>query len=194
MTPPAPARARLRALLAALSYEHRPVKLASGARSSFYFDCKQTALHPEGAWALGCHLLDLVEALEAQAGRTAAGVGGMTLGADPLATAVSIAAHLRGRHLPAFIVRKEPKSHGTGRWVEGRRSLPDGSAVVLLEDVVTSGGTTLQALDRVREDGLEAFAVAVVVDREAGGMERLTTSGLAAQALFRASDFSPDAS
>lgn len=188
----APTRERLLALLTALSYERRAVRLASGAPSTFYIDCKQTALHPEGAAALGEHLLDAVERLEALRGRRAAGVGGMTLGADPLATAVSLTAWGRGRALPAFIVRKEPKGHGTGRWLEGAKNLPAGSDVVLLEDVITSGGSTLRAAERVREAGLLPFGVACIVDRSAGGRANLEADGLAVDTLFSRADFPPD--
>ncbi|MEZ4475648.1 MAG: phosphoribosyltransferase family protein [bacterium] len=152
-------------------------------------DCKQTALHPAGAAALGERLLALVEAIEAEAGELADGVGGMTLGADPLATAVSLAAWRRGRTLPAFIVRKTPKAHGTEAYVEGRASLPAAARVILLEDVVTSGGSTLQAAARVRGEGMEPFGVACIVDRQAGGMQRLAEDGLRARALFTRADF-----
>ncbi len=183
-----PDRDRLRTLLLSLSYERREVVLASGQKSDFYLDCKQTALHPEGAAALGALLLDAVERLEARLGCTAAGVGGMSIGADPLATAVSLAAFARGRHLPAFLVRKERKGHGTGAWVEGRRNLPDGSAVILLEDVVTTGGSTLRAAERVREESLEPLGVAAIVDRQAGGREALERDGLPVDALFTLDD------
>jgi orotate phosphoribosyltransferase len=182
---PTPTRDRLRSLLLDLSFEWRPVVLASGQKSDFYLDCKQTALHPEGAAALGALLLDATERLEAGLGRKAAGAGGMSIGADPLATAVSLAAWGRGRHLPAFLVRKERKAHGTGAWVEGRRNLPDGSPVILLEDVVTTGGSTLRAAERVREDGLEPIGVAAIVDRLSGGAEAFAAAGLAFEALFR---------
>jgi orotate phosphoribosyltransferase len=148
-------------------------------------------LHPEGAAALGALLLDAVERLEARLGRRATGVGGMSIGADPLATAVSLAAWARGRHLPAFLVRKERKGHGTGAWVEGRRNLPAGSPVILLEDVVTTGGSTLRAAERVREDGLEPFAVAAIIDRQAGGREALEGAGLPVEALFTLAELLP---
>lgn len=182
--PPAPSIERLRDLLRALSLARRPVKLASGAESDVYVDCKQTALHPEGAAALGAHLLAAVEAIEARAGRAATGVGGMSIGADPLATAVSLAAWQRGRHLPAFLVRKTPKAHGTAVWLEGMANLRDQGAVILLEDVVTTGGSTLAAAARVREAGLIPFGVACIVDRGAGGRAALEADGLTVESLF----------
>lgn len=179
-----PDRARLFELLRSLSFSRRAVTLASGAQSDLYVDCKQTALHPEGAWALGHHLLDAVESIEARTGRKASAVGGMSIGADPLATAVSLVAHLRGRHLPAFLVRKTPKSHGTAVWLEGMANLERGSGVVLLEDVITTGGSTLKAAERVREEGLDPFGVAVIVDRESGGHAALSAAGLEVETLY----------
>lgn len=179
-----PDRARLAALLRERSVSHREVTLASGAQSDVYVDCKQTALHPEGALALGHQLLDAVEILEERTGREAAAVGGMSIGADPLATAVSLAALHRGRHLPAFLVRKTPKSHGTAVWLEGMANIEPGAAVALLEDVITTGGSTLDAASRVREAGLDPFGVAVIVDREAGGRPALMAAGLEVEALF----------
>lgn len=183
-SPAAPSLARLRALLTTLSVARRPVKLASGADSDIYIDCKQTALHPEGAAALGVHLLAAVERIEALTGRQATGVGGMSIGADPLATAVSLAAWQRGRLLPAFLVRKTPKAHGTAVWLEGRANLRDGGGVILLEDVVTTGGSTLSAAARVREAGLDPFGVACIVDRGAGGRAALVADGLTVESLF----------
>lgn len=189
MSPPADARERLLRLLTALSFELRPVTLSSGQSSHFYLDCKQTALHPEGAFLVGELLLGAVEAVEAASGRSAVGVGGLTLGADPLATATSLASRRRAAPLAAFIVRKEPKGHGTGAWIEGRRNLPEGSPVVLLEDVITTGGATLKALAAVRAEGLVPLGVAAIVDRLGGGRERLEAEGLIVRALFTAEDF-----
>jgi len=188
--PSPPDRQRLFALLKELSFEERAVVLASGATSNLYLDCKQTALHPEGALALGIHLLEAVESIEEATGRKAAGVGGMSIGADPLATAVSLCALAQGRHLPAFLVRKTPKVHGTEVYVEGRRSLPDGSPVVLLEDVVTTGGSTLRACRHARSEGLDPFGVAVIVDRQCGGIANLASEGLTSRALFTLDQFS----
>ena len=182
-------RARLLALLHELSYEERDVVLASGAKSSFYLDCRQTALHPEGAAAIGQHLLALIPEIEARTQQEAVGVGGMSLGADPLATSVSLTAFATGRHLPAFLVRKNAKGHGTGHFVEGRRNLPEGSPVILVEDVITTGGSTLLAAERARNEGLVPIGVAVIVDRLAGGRQRLEEAGLATEALFTLNDF-----
>lgn len=193
MSLPTPDRDRLLALLTRLSFARRAVTLASGQQSDVYIDCKQTALHPEGAWHLGDLMLDAVEAIEAASGRQARGVGGMTLGADPLATAVSLAAFRRGRHLPAFIVRKQQKGHGTAVWLEGSANVEADERgdrpVILLEDVVTTGGSTVSACERCRVSGLHPFGVVAIVDRGAGGVGRLEAEALDVRALFQLSDF-----
>lgn len=182
-------RARLLELLGELSFERRDVVLASGQRSDFYIDCKQTALHAEGATLIGRAFYAAVERLEARLGVTAAAVGGMSIGADPLATATSMTAWASGRGLHAFLVRKTVKAHGTQRYVEGRASLPDGAGVILLEDVITTGGSTLEAAARCRSEGLRPLGVVVLVDRQAGGMARLEADGLPVEVLFSREDF-----
>jgi orotate phosphoribosyltransferase len=177
-------RKRLLALLTELSYERREVTLASGAKSDFYIDCKQTVLTAEGhflvasciSWLLMGSLPD-VEA-----------IGGVTMGADPLASAVSTLSFIQGRPLPAFYVRKEPKGHGTGQWIEGTKSLRPGMRVAILEDVVTSGGSARKAIERVREHGLVVAAVIGLVDREEGGREALEKEA-PLHTLFRRRDF-----
>lgn len=190
---PAPlTKAQLLGLMRELSYQRGTVKLSSGDTSDFYVDCKQTALHPDGAWTLGAELLRIVEDIEWRewvSGGQIDGVGGMALGAAPLATSVSLYALSTGRRLPAFIVRKEPKGHGTGRWIEGWKSLPPGSKVVLLEDVITTGGSTLRAIDRVIEEGLVPVGVAAILDRQAGGMQIIEEQGLPVRAIFTREDF-----
>jgi orotate phosphoribosyltransferase len=178
-------RERLAALLRDLSYQKRAVTLASGRKSNFYFDGKQTALHPEGAFLIGRLLWRAI----AESGAKCDAVGGLTLGADPLATAVSVASFQAGNPVPAFIVRKEPKGHGTGQWVEGRKNIPDGSWVVILEDVVTTGGSAMKAVERVREEGLHVSLVAALIDRQEGGREAIETAGLKLVSLFTKSEF-----
>ncbi|MCA9540831.1 MAG: orotate phosphoribosyltransferase [Myxococcales bacterium] len=192
MSPGAPTRERLRSLLRTLSLIRGDITLASGAQSGVYIDSKQTSLHPEGAAALGALLLDAVLAIEARTGRRAVGVGGMSIGADPLATAVSLTAWARGRALPAFLVRKTPKGHGTEAYLEGMANLPAGSPVVLLEDVVTTGGSTLSAAKRARAEGLDPFGVACIVDRQVGGVAALAADGLDVEALFALDELADD--
>jgi len=162
-------RVRLLALLKRLSYEEREVTLASGQKSNFYIDCKQTVLTAEGHFLVGA-LLNRVLALQAP---EVEAIGGVTMGADPLASAVSTMSFLMGRPLPAFYVRKEPKGHGTGQWIEGTKSLRAGMPVAILEDVITTGGSALKAIARARELGLKVAVVLGLVDREEGGRETL---------------------
>lgn len=158
-------RARLLELLRGLSYEEREVTLASGKKSNFYIDCKQTSLTAEGHFLIG----QLFRAVIERACPEAQAVGGLTLGADPLASAVSTVSFLAGKPLCAFVVRKEPKGHGTGQWLEGIKNLRPGMPVVILEDVVTTGGSTLKAVSRAREFELDVRHVVALVDREEGG-------------------------
>jgi orotate phosphoribosyltransferase len=177
-------RKRLLALLTELSYEQREVTLASGAKSNFYIDCKQAVLTAEGhflvASCFGRLLTERAPDVEA--------IGGVTMGADPLASAVSTLSFISGRPLPAFYVRKEAKGHGTGQWLEGTKSLRPGMRVAILEDVVTTGGSALKAIARVREHGLVVAAILGLVDREEGGREVLEKEA-PLYTLFRRRDF-----
>jgi orotate phosphoribosyltransferase len=177
-------RQRLLALLARLSYEEREVTLASGQKSNFYIDCKQSVLTAEGHFLVGslfCRVL-AERAPEVEA------IGGVTMGADPLASAVSTMSFIAGAPLPAFYVRKESKGHGTAAWIEGTKSLRPGMPVAILEDVVTTGGSALKAIARVREHGLKVAIILGLVDREEGGREALEKEAPLVT-LFRRSDF-----
>ena len=110
------------------------------------------------------------------------------MGADPIATATSLVSCLEGTPIPAFIIRKEPKKHGTGQWIEGRKNLKPGARVVIVEDVVTTGGSSMKAVERAREEGLEVLGVVVLVDREEGGREFLEEQGLTLRAVFTKSE------
>ncbi len=140
-------RDRLLQILKEKSYEKREVTLASGKKSDFYVDCKQTTLDAEGAYLTGKLMYEIIAGMSEKV----SGVGGLTLGADPIATAVSIASFEAKNPIPAFIIRKEPKGHGTGQWLEGTKTLEAGSNVVILEDVVTTGGSSLEAVKRAEE-------------------------------------------
>ncbi|HEB68499.1 MAG TPA: orotate phosphoribosyltransferase, partial [Desulfobulbus sp.] len=111
-------------------------------------------------------------------------VGGMTLGADPLVTAVSLVSYLEKQPIPAFIVRKEAKGHGTGNFLEGKSNLKPGCRVALVEDVVTTGGTLIQVIERVENEGFKVGLVATVVDREEGGAQALAGHGYPLKAIF----------
>lgn len=173
-------RAQLRELIRDRSYREGDFTLVSGQKSKFYIDLKATTLHPKGAALIGRLTVELARSRALQF----EGVGGMTLGADPLATAISLVAHEQGFFWPAFIVRKEPKSHGTSRFVEGVENLKPGARLLVVEDVVTTGGSSLKAIERLREAGFDPRAVLTVVDREQGGAETFRSAGLELLSLF----------
>jgi orotate phosphoribosyltransferase len=180
-------RARLLELLRQLSFERRQVILASGRESDFYIDCKRTALTAEGHVLIGRCLL--AEVLQVQP--PVRGVGGLTLGADPIASAIALTSFLEGHPVDAFIVRKEPKGHGTGQWIEGRKTIPDGSRVIVLEDVVTTGGSALKAIERCRAEQLEVVACLALVDRLEGGRQAIEATGVPLRTVFSRKDFLP---
>ena len=180
----APQRDRLLALLTERAYQKREVVLSSGLRSDFYIDCKQVTLSAEGHFLIG----QLFRAIIDRVAPEAEAVGGLTMGADPLASATSLMSFLAGRPLPAFLVRKEPKGHGTGQWLEGDGNLRPGMPVVILEDVVTTGASTLRAVERARAAGLDVVHALALVDREEGGRTAVTAE-VPMTALFRRGDF-----
>lgn len=158
----ADARERLVAALREHALVIGEVTLTSGARAAYYVDAKRAILRPEGFRALG-------ELVAAEAERVqATAVGGMTMGADPVACAALAA----GGRVKAFFVRKDRKAHGLQRWIEGAELGP-GERCLIVEDVVTTGGSTVAAIERVREEGLEVAGVASVLDRLAGGAEAI---------------------
>ncbi|WP_303721205.1 orotate phosphoribosyltransferase [Malonomonas rubra] len=174
----------LKAILVEMSYEQREVTLASGRKSDFYFDGKQTTLHAKGGLLVGKAFWEEVKQFEGPIH----GVGGLTLGADPIATATSIAAQLDDANVHAFIIRKEPKGHGTGQWLEGRKNLPPGSRVVIVEDVTTTGGSSMKAVERAQEEGLEVLGIVTLVDREEGAREAIEGAGQKLRAVFTRSE------
>lgn len=176
-------RVRLAKLLYERSYKEGEFILTSGRKSDFYFDGKQTALHPEGAYLIG-HLFNNL--LKENTMITA--VGGLTLGADPLVTATSVISYQLGRPLPAFIVRKSPKGHGTNQYLEGLSNLQLGKPVAMLEDVVTTGGSLLTACERVKEAGFTIGMLCTVLDREEGGNEAIKEAGYKLHSLFKRSE------
>lgn len=173
---PAEMRLALLPLLASQAYRHGNFTLASGRSSHHYVNCKPVSLSGTGLALLGALMLEQVEA-EARA------VAGLTLGADPLVSAVAMMAALVGQELNALIVRKEPKGHGTGAWLEGPLPEP-GSTITVLEDVVTTGGSSLKAVQQLREAGYTVNRVVTIVDRQEGGIEAMTAAGLELRSLF----------
>ena len=173
-------RNELMRIIRELSYEEREVTLASGRKSNFYFDGKQTSLHARGGLLVGKAFWDIVKTFEGPIH----GVGGLTMGADPIATATSIAATLDGQQVHAFIIRKEPKGHGTGQWLEGRKNLPPGSRVVIVEDVTTTGSSSMKAVERAVQEGLEVLGIVTLVDREEGARENIEGQGQRLESVF----------
>jgi len=135
---------------------------------------KETAFYPEAAFLIGALTVDTL----VNAGIRPFAVGGLTLGADPLATAVSLAFFSVGMEVPAFIVRKEPKDHGTLSWIEGAKTFPPGAELVVLEDVTTTGGSSLKAVDKLQEGGFKVSAILTVVDRLEGARKLIEARGL----------------
>ena len=161
-------RKRLLAMLKEHSLMFGDFTLASGKKSNFYFDSKKTTLRPEGAYLVAAEMLQLLS----EKGIDADAVGGLTLGADPIVCPIAALSHTHGPPLRAFIVRKEAKGHGTTRQIEG--DLEPSSKVVVIDDVVTTGGSTLKAIEAAEAAGHEVVAVLCVVDREQGGAEALS--------------------
>ena len=164
-------------LLATRAYRHGNFTLASGRTSSHYVNCKPVSLSGLGLALLSAQMLELVEP-------GAVAVAGLTLGADPLVSGVAQAAALAGQALDALIVRKEAKGHGTGAWLEGPLP-PAGSRVTVLEDVVTTGGSSIKAVNQLRDAGFVVNRVVTIVDREEGGAAAMAAADLELMSLFR---------
>ncbi len=180
-------RARLLALLTERSFARKKVVLASGKESDFFIDCKQTALTAEGHVLCGELMLEALARLPASAA-----VAGVELGGCPLASAVALTSFLRPENGPprdAVYVRKEAKDHGSKRLLEGDTRLAPGTRVVILEDVVTTGGSTLKAVEKLRAAGHAVVGVVALVDRLEGGREAIEAAGLPLVALYTRADF-----
>ena len=178
-------RAELFELIRQRSFGRGRIKLASGRESDFYFDLRPTTLHPAGATHIGDMIVDALEDLKVDY------VGGLEMGAVPIATAVAVASHRCGGAIGAFFVRKKPKEHGERKRVEG---LPKGTTlkdktVVVVEDVTTTGGSAIQAVEAVTAEGAKVALVVSIVDRLEGATEAFAALGLPFRALFTADEF-----
>ena len=173
---------RLKALLVERSVRLGEFTLASGARSSYYIDARRTTMSAEGQALIGkvCWMALGASGLEFDH------VGGLTMGADPVAYAIARESFDAGRPRDAFSVRKAPKGHGTAQQIEG--GLPEGSRCLVVEDSMTSGGSALKAVDILRAHGCTVAGVLTLVDREEGGRERLTAAGLPLVSVYTAAD------
>jgi orotate phosphoribosyltransferase len=179
MTP----RERLLRLFVERSFQEGDFVLASGRQSRFYIDCRTTTMHAEGQVLLGEVGADTIEA----AGLEPDLIGGLTMGADPIAYAIAGETWRRGRPIHAFSVRKRPKRHGTGRRIEG--CFEQGARVIVVEDVITTGGSALQACEAVRQEGGTVLSVLAAVDRQEGGREAIEGEGLDVITLFGVDEF-----
>jgi orotate phosphoribosyltransferase len=140
-------------------------KLVSGRMSKFYINCKPTTLNARGMFLAGHLIFDDIKDCKVTA------VGGMTFGADPLAVATAFASELKGQPINAFSIRKTKKNHGIVRWIEG--DVKSDERVAIIDDVVTTGGSTITAIERARSEGLEVVKAVILVDRQEGGMENI---------------------
>ncbi|HIJ60336.1 MAG TPA: orotate phosphoribosyltransferase [Nitrospirae bacterium] len=178
---------RLRQIIKSFSYNYssEPIyKLVSGATSNFYFNLKKTSMRPDGLFLIGKTVYEFKERLNLDI----KGIGGLTLGADPIAYATSMYAFSQGEEIYAFVVRKEPKQHGMGLPIEGL--INKGDKVVIVDDVVTTGGSTIKAIKAGEDFGLVIEAVIVLVDRcEYNGIKNIQALGYPVYSIFDINDF-----
>lgn len=180
-------RHRLKRLLIERSLKIGDFTLASGAKSSYYIDARRTTMCAEGQYLTGRVSLELL----LQAGIRASHVGGLTMGADPVAYAIAHASWIAGTPLDGFSVRKAAKGHGMGQRVEG--GVSEGARVIVVEDSMTSGGSALEAVTAVEDHGCEVAAILTLVDREEGGRERVEDAGYPLLAVFTAAELLEEA-
>ncbi len=159
----------------------REFTLASGRRSRFYVDARMTTLDPDGAYLAAKLFLEMLRDFHVDA------VGGYAIGADPIVAAIAVVSRLESTPLPAFIIRKEAKVHGTGKAIEG--NFPRGGRVAIFDDVVTSGGSILKGAELVKNAGAEVAVVMALIDRQEGGREAITAAGYDFVAIFTKQDF-----
>ncbi len=179
--------AKLKEVIKARSFlkSEKPIfRLTSGEMSNFYFDLRLTTLSPEGQYLIGNIILEKISEL----GLNPDGIGGLTMGADPIATATAFASYLKGKPVEAFVIRKEPKAHGTMRQVEG--GVGEGDPVVIVDDVLTTGGSTIKAIQAARAAGLNVLCAIVLLDRgEHNGKGNVEAQGLKLYSIFKREDF-----
>ena len=174
---------RLAEIIMTKSFQYRdnpPFTLASGRTSNYYFNCKPTTLDPEGMNLIGMIIFAMLADTDVSA------AGGLTLGADPIANALSLISYQRGKPIKSFIIRKDVKGHGTKSAVEG--DVRPGEKVAIIDDVITTGGSTLTAIERAREAGLIIERVVTLVDREEGGRENILRQVARVDAVYTRSE------
>lgn len=147
-------------------YSQQPIfKLVSGKTSRFYVNCKPTTLSPRGMFLVGHLVFDTIKNLGPD------GIGGLTFGADPMAIATAFVSEIKGKPINAFSIRKTKKDHGVIRWIEG--DMKPGQRVVIIDDVATTGGSTIKAIERARSEGLDVVKAVILVDRQEGGLDNI---------------------
>lgn len=166
------------------SYREGVFTLSSGQKSTFYIDLKPTILHPVGAKAIGALTAEWISSQKLNFG----GVGGLTLGADPIVMAVSRGALDAGIVIPASMIRKEPKKHGTSRFIEGVENFVAGTNFLVVEDVVTTGASAIKAIEILKNEGFKVSHILTIVDREAGGAEAFKKLGVEFHSFFTISE------
>jgi orotate phosphoribosyltransferase len=184
MLNPHQARAALAEMLRAKSVFRGDFTLRSGAKSNYYVDCRLTTFDPQGAWLVGQLMHGLIRGEQAARGVTVNAVGGLTMGADPVALAIGMYSHWAGDAcaLQVFAVRKSPKDHGQTKLIEG--NFKKGDAVVVIDDVITRGESTIAAINAVEKEGGTVAFAAVLLDRQEGGREKIEAMGHPVAALF----------
>jgi orotate phosphoribosyltransferase len=165
----------------AFNYSKEPVyKLVSGRMSNYYINCKAVTLNPEGVYLIGNILYDMVKDLNINA------IGGLTLGADPLAFATAYTSYLKEDPVEAFVVRKKAKEHGIMQWIEG--NVKEGDRVVIVDDVITTGKSTIEAIIRAKDAGLEIAQIIALIDRQEGGREAVKEIGFDVTSVIKKDD------
>ncbi|WP_297454328.1 orotate phosphoribosyltransferase [Persephonella sp.] len=166
----------------ALKVADKPIfKLSSGKMSTYYMDLRTITLDPEGGYIIGNLIFEMIKDKSPDA------IGGLTLGADPISYATALVSYLNKQPIKPFVVRKEPKGHGTGKQIEG--NVQPGEKVFIVEDVVTTAGSSLKAAKVARDFGLEIMGIIAIVDREEGGAENIKKEGFEFFPIFKVSEF-----
>ncbi|MFN7877688.1 MAG: orotate phosphoribosyltransferase [Pirellula sp.] len=178
-------KAALREIVLQYALKFGQFTLASGKQASYYLDCRTITLHPKGANHIAAGMLDVIAS--GTFGTMPDAVGGLAIGADPITASIVVHAGLRDLSLLGFMVRKEPKQHGTGKLVEG--PVTPGMKVVIVEDVITSGGSAIKAATAAREFGLEVIGAVGIIDRLEGGQANFDAAGIPLKTLFTIEDF-----
>ena len=176
-------RETLLKILKSLSYEEGDFLLKSGKRSTFYIDARETALNPEGMYLTGSIMHNMVREIPG-----IEAVGGVSVGADPLVCAVILHSYAIKDNLAGFFIRKEPKGHGKNLWIEGAKNLRKAMKVVILEDVVTTGGSSLKAIEVTEKEGYRVVGVIALLDRLDGGKEAIESKGYYFKSIFNLND------